>query len=137
MEEDYQKVTSTAGHLQEKVYALEEEVKEMRLKVDLDNEEKEKALIAFEELQRSLDQEGIPKCPLCNRRFPTIDVLEGHMGIVHPSGQENQIAGEGEMENSNQSGYGTTEQYQLVAVKCKKCDVTFKNNHLLANHMKN
>ena len=89
MEEDYQKVTSTAGHLQQKVYTLEEEVKEMNMKVELDNEEKEKALIAKEELERALNQEGVPKCPVCNRRFPSIDVLRGHMDIKHPDGQLN------------------------------------------------
>ena len=40
------------------------------------------------------------------------------------------------MENSDQTGYGTTENYQLVAVQCKKCDETLDNNHLLRIHMR-
>ena len=136
MEEDYKKVTSTAGHLQEKVYALEEEVKEMKLKVELDNEEKEKALFANEELQRALDQEGVPKRPLCNCRFPTIDVLGGHMDLQHQDGQLNNVSDNEVMENSDQSGYGNTKDYQLISVKCTKCNETFQNNHLLGIHMK-
>ena len=41
-----------------------------------------------------------------------------------------------DMENSNQSGYGETDQYQLVAVQCKKCDETLSNNYLLRIHMR-
>ena len=40
------------------------------------------------------------------------------------------------MENSNQTGYGTTKEYQLVAVQCKKCDESLQNNHLLRIHMR-
>ena len=143
VEEDYKKVTAAAGHLQQKVHTLEEEVKEMKLKSDLDSKEKEKAQIALEELQLQLDQEGVPMCPICNKRFPTSDVLQGHIDIVHhessqviptvhPSVSENS----GSMEHSRQTGYGITENYQLVSVQCKKCDETLENNHLLRIHMK-
>ena len=40
------------------------------------------------------------------------------------------------MENSEQSGYGITEEYQLVSVQCKKCDEKVKNNNLLKIHMR-
>ena len=116
MEEDYQKVPSAAGGLQQKVHVLEEELKEMKVKVKLDNDEKEKALIAYEELQSALDQEGIPKCPICSRRFPNVDVLTGHIDINNPNNDTEN------MKDSNQPGYGVTEQYQLVAVKCTKCN---------------
>ena len=46
MEEDYKKVSTAAGQLQQEVHVLEEEVKEMKVKVELDNDEKEKAQIA-------------------------------------------------------------------------------------------
>ena len=142
IKEDYTKVTKVAGQLQQRVYTLEEEVKEMKLKVELDHNEKEKALIDFEELQQALDQEGIPQCPICNRRFTTIDVLQGHMDINHEEGQNESphinvtTNNTEEMENSNQSGYGLTQEYQLVSVQCKKCDEVLKNNHLLRKHMR-
>ena len=136
MEEDYKKVSTAAGQLQQEVHVLEEEVKDMKVKVELDNDEKEKAQIAHEELQKALDEEGVPKCPICSRRFPNIDVLSGHMDIKHPNiDQSKHLNDSVNMENSNQSGYGTTEQFQLVSVQCKKCNGSFINKHLLRIHM--
>ena len=40
------------------------------------------------------------------------------------------------MENSDQTGYGTTNNYQLVSVQCKKCDEQVQNNHQLRLHMR-
>ena len=115
MEEDYQRVTAAAGHLQQKVHNLEEEIREMKLKADIDNTEKEKAEIKYEELQMALDQEGVPQCPICNKRFTNIDVLKGHMDIIHPEIDnpvlQNQNYLNEDMENSEQDGYGTTEEY--------------------------
>ena len=106
----------------------------MKLKADLDYEEKEKAKLALETLQIELDKEGIPMCPLCNKRFPTLDALEGHMDINHQDTMRQQ--GDLVMENSEQTGYGNTKEYQLVSVQCKKCDETLQNNHLLRIHMR-
>ena len=135
-EEDYQKVATAAGELQTRVHNLEEEIKEIKLKADLDNEEKEKVKFTLEKLQAELNQEGIPMCPLCNKRFPTIDVLEGHIDINHGDTTEQQGNDGLVMENSEQTGYGTTKGYQLVSVQCKKCDETLQNNHLLKIHMR-
>ena len=100
----------------------------MKIKVDLDIAEKEKAQIAYEELQKALDEEGEPQCPVCQRRFKSVD-------IKHQEENENTLNNEN-MENSNQTGYGTTENYQLVSVQCKKCDNVFRNYHLLRIHMR-
>ena len=143
VQEDYTKVAAAAGHLQQRVHTLEEEIKELKIKADLDKDEKERAEIKAEKLMQELDQEGIPKCPVCDKRFPNTEVLQGHIDISHEGHKhpdsnkpiKRNINTE-EMENSDQSGYGTTKDYQLVAVQCKKCDETLANNHLLRLHMR-
>ena len=157
VKEDYQKVTHVAGELQNRVHNLEEEIKEMKVKMELDIQAKDKAEIELETLKADLDQEGIPKCPICRKWFPNIDVITGHMDIVHGQNGQNKIVNATSnsvlthrtdtvtivppkqnttMENSGDSGYGSTEQYQLVSVQCKKCDETLENNHLLRIHMR-
>ena len=145
MQEDYHKVSKAAGALQSRVHILEEEVSEMKLKMELDIKAKDKAEIALEVLKAELDNEGIPKCPICSKWFPNTEAIKGHMDIQHdgkrnskisqPSTTSNASVSE-EMENSDQTGYGTTKEYQLVAVQCKKCDETLDNNHLLRIHMR-
>ena len=143
VQEDYVKVAAAASQLQLRVHTLEEENKELKIKADLDNDEKEKLEIAAEKLMKELDEEGIPKCPVCTRRFPNSEVLQGHIDISHEDHKhpnsnkpiKRNIVSD-EMENSDQSGYGTTKDYQLVAVQCKKCDETLANNHLLRLHMR-
>ena len=118
-------------------------MKELKLKAELESTEKDKAEIALEELQVQLDKENIPKCPVGNKRFSNTDILEGRIDITHNA----QKTTEGdnlsrmkvnveEMENSEHSGYGNTEDYQLVSVQCKKCDEKVQNNHLLKIHMR-
>ena len=89
----------------------------MKLKADLDNADKEKLQIALETIQLQLDREGIPLCPLCNRRT---DALAGHIEITHYTYGGQQKKANEVMESSAQSGYGRTEGYQLVDVQCKK-----------------
>ena len=114
----------------------------MKIKMDLDIKAKDKAEFELETLKADLDLEGIPKCPICGKWFPNNDVIKGHMDIVHNGNgqnnykQVNKVADNEGMENSEQSGYGITEDYQLVAVQCKKCDETLQNNHLLRIHMR-
>ena len=143
LQEDYKKVSSAAGHLQQKVHTQEEEIKELKIKIDLDVDEKEEAKIKIEKMMQELDQEGIPKCPVCDKRFPNTEILQGHIDINHEGHRhpdnnmpvKRNIVYE-EMENSEQSGYGTTKDYKLVAVQCKKCDEILANNHLLRLHMR-
>ena len=78
-QEDYKKVTKVAGVLQNQVHNLKEEVKEMKIKMDLDIKAKDKAEFELETLKADLDLEGIPKCPICGKWFPNNDVIKGHM----------------------------------------------------------
>ena len=91
VKEDYQKVTLVAGELQNRVHNLEEEIKEMKVKMELDIQAKDKAEIELETLKSDLDQEGIPKCPICRKWFPNIDVITDHMDIVHGRNGQNKI----------------------------------------------
>ena len=75
VKEDYEKVAKVAGELQAKVHTLEEEVKEMKIKTELDIKAKDVAEIKLEELKADLDSEGIPKCPICTKWFPNIEII--------------------------------------------------------------
>lgn len=88
MKEDYEKVAQAAGALQGRVHNLEEEVKEMMLKMELDIKAKDKAEIALEVLITYLDNEGIPKCHICSKWFPNTEAIKGHMDVQH-EGQRN------------------------------------------------
>ena len=135
-------MTTVAGELQNRVHNLEEEIQEMKTKMDLDIQAKDRAEIELETLKSDLDREGIPKCPICRKWFPNVETIRGHIDIIHGGNEnnENDLSNTSSidevMENSDQSGYGTTKQYQLVAVQCKKCDETLQNNHLLRIHMR-
>ena len=142
IQEDYASVAKAAGHLQQKVHTLEEELKELKLKSDLDMEEKDKSDIALENLQRDLDLEAIPKCPICSRRFPNTDILKGHIDITHEGHGKTECENLNrrkvnveEMEHSEQTGYGNNEE-DTVSVQCKKCDEKIQNNQLLKMHMR-
>ena len=95
--------------------------------------------------------EDIPKCNVCDRRFQNIENVKIHKHSKHTenSNPENDHKNDDEenrnsdsshtkdvMENSEQTGYGNTENYQLVSVQCKKCDETLQNNHMLRIHMR-
>ena len=125
----------------------------MKTKADLDIKAKDVAEIKLEELKADLDREGIPKCPICTKWFPNIDVIRGHIDIIHnghrdtehkqPNNIHDKVS-ETEvpetapeiLKNSDQSGYGTTKNYQVVSVQCKKCDKQLQNNHQLRLHMR-
>ena len=135
IQEDYGKCTVAAGHLQDRVHTLEEEIKEVKLTSELDKREKEQSDNALISLNTALDQEDIPKCTVCQRRFQNIENVNSHMNSKH-NGSKKPEESNDVMENSEQAGYGTTEDYQLVAAQCKKCDKMLKNNHMLRIHMK-
>ena len=83
VKEDYQKVSQVAGELQGKVHNLQEEVKEMKLKIELAVKAKDQAEIELEQLKSDLDSAGIPKCPICAKWFPTTEVIKRHIESRH------------------------------------------------------
>ena len=94
----------------------------------------------FEKLHNQLDQEGVPQCTVCSRRFQNIDALNGHLGINHKEKGKRvlqiQLPANIDIENSDQNGDGNTEEYQLVSIQYKKCVETLGNNHLLIIHIR-
>ena len=98
---------------------LQEELKEVKIKAEL---EKKEALDSLNTLQMDLDHEAIPKCAVCNRRTATMDALQGHMDVYHHDQTSKTNYGEESMEHSAQVGYLPKTRDNVVSVQCKKCD---------------
>ena len=143
-EEDYKECAHVTGHLQEKVYRLEEEVKTLKSKSKLDEDEKNEAVKALKKKEEDLEAEGIPKCKVCSRRLLNVNTLKGQMDIYysnrvmevldrvinHEKIEESKLVEDNDMEHSDLSGY------EHVVVQCKKCDKTLRNKNELRLHMK-